>query len=285
MQAAGQSHPGNAPVWSTWTDRIPSRPLCADIFADGTLRRPRPSALSYPHVEFNTAGRVSWLNFDVDTPESFETWDRTHLPVPNAYVQNPANGHGHLLYALNVPVGVLGLSRERPIHLVADVQRGMTKRLGADPAYCNRLAKNPSSPRWRTSWYANKPYTLNDLLGALDRTDVRKPDCRTETSGISRNCDLFNELRQFAYGNVLAAKRSGSTRTPGENASSTLLAASTWALASHWPSASFGRSPNRSRGGPGATSAMSGSPNFSPAAGSLAAARWLKRQPVVSTSC
>ncbi len=85
----------------------------------------------------------------------------------------------------------------------------MTRRLGADPAYANRLAKNPHHKRWRTSWLATKPYELGDLLEALDRCDLRKPSSRSETSGISRNCDVFNELRQFAYANVLDAKRSG----------------------------------------------------------------------------
>ncbi len=211
MQLQGRAAVCNPPVWADWSDRLPQRPLCGDILADGTLRRPRTAALSYQHVEFNSPGRLAWLNFDIDRADSFECWERAHLPVPNAYAQNLANGHGHVLYALRTPVGLLGLSRGQPMALAADIQRGMTRRVGADPAYANRLAKNPNSKRWRSSWFAAKPYELADLLEALDRCDLRKPDSRTATSGISRNCDLFNELRQFAYANVLKAKRCGSS--------------------------------------------------------------------------
>jgi hypothetical protein len=168
MYAAYACRHVNTPVWADWSDRLPQRPLCGDILADGTIRRPRAAALTHPHVEFNSAGRLAWLNFDIDTADSFEVWERAHLPTPNGYVQNPANGHGHLLYALNEPVGLLGLSHPKPMALAADIQRGMTRRLGADPGYVNRIAKNPHHQRWRSSWLAAKPYALGDLLDALD---------------------------------------------------------------------------------------------------------------------
>jgi len=196
-----------SPIWSTWPERLPAHPLCADAFVDGVRRLPRGTALAYRHVEFNTAGCIGWLNFDVDRRDSFECWDRAHLPAPNAYVQNPSNGHGHLLYAIATPVGLTGFSRERPIALAADVQRGMTRRLKADVAYANRIAKNPSSKRWRTGWFSNSPYELSFLLDALDRHDVRPALHPSVTHGISRNVDVFNSLRQFAYANVRAAKK------------------------------------------------------------------------------
>jgi len=195
------------PIWTTWADTIPMRPLAADVFANGVYRRPRDEALQCAHIEFNTASRVGWLLFDNDTATSFESWERADLPAPNFYAQNGSNGHGHLAYALRTPVSLLGASRERPIALAADVQRGMTQRLGADPAYANRLAKNPISARWRSSWLVAKPYDLRQLLDALDRRDLTWPTTRAEVTGISRNCDLFNELRQHAYSNVRSFKR------------------------------------------------------------------------------
>jgi hypothetical protein len=196
----------DAPIWSAWTDHLPNRPLATDVFADGVHRRPRDEALQYAHIEFNTAGKLNWFLFDSDTDESFECWERAGLPEPNFYAQNRSNGHGHLGYCLKTPVGLLGLSREGPIALAADVQRGMTRRLGADPAYANRLGKNPASGRWGTSWYAAKPYELRELLEALDRRDLKRPTTLAEVSGISRNCDLFNSLRQYAYANVRSFK-------------------------------------------------------------------------------
>jgi replicase family protein/primase-like protein len=199
------------PIWSAWTNHLPTRPLAADVFADGVYRRPRDEALQYAHIEFNTAGRVGWLLFDQDTPESFECWERFNLPAPNFYAQNRSNGHGCLGYCLKTPVGLLGCSRQRPIMLAADVQRGMTRRLGADPAYANRLGKNPASGRWHSSWYAAKPYDLRDLLQALDRRDLQRPATRAEVTGISRNCDLFDALRQHAYATVRSYKARGNS--------------------------------------------------------------------------
>lgn len=199
----------DSPVWAAWPRLIPARPLCADVFADGARRLPRSSALNFRNIEFNSEARVGWLNFDIDSRVSFEAWERANLPPPNAYVQNPANGHGHLLYALSTPVGLTALCREKPMVLAADVQRGMTRRLGADPAYANRFAKNPASARWRTGWFATQPYELRYLLDALDRKDLRPAPQRDKICGISRNIDVFNAVRTFAYGNVLAAKRNG----------------------------------------------------------------------------
>jgi Replicase family/Primase C terminal 1 (PriCT-1) len=199
----------DAPVWDSWRQHIPQRPLSADVLADGMRRRPRQEALQYALIEFNTAGRLSWLLFDHDEEDSFGCWERAGLPKPNFYAQNRSNGHGHLGYQLQTPVGLLGLSRERPIRLAADVQRGMTRRLGADPAFANRFGKNPSHGRWASSWFAARPYDLGDLLVALDRRDLEFPSSRAEISGISRNCDLFDVLRQYAYANVRAFKSTG----------------------------------------------------------------------------
>lgn len=135
------------------------------------------------------------------------------IPAPNAYAQSPSNGHGHLLYALATPVGSCANLRPAPIQLAAAVQRGMTRRLGADPAYPNQLAKNPLHPRWRASWLNWEPFDLNRLLEPLGREDTRPSVRRREIAGISRNCDLFDDLRCFAYVRVLAYKEKSNLDT------------------------------------------------------------------------
>ena len=202
-----------APIWTTWTDRLPTRPLATDVFEDGAYHRPRSMALEFRNIEINTPGRVAFLNFDLDLADSFEAWERARLPVPNAFMQNPTNGHGNALYALATPVGISAFSRAAPIKLLVDIQRGMTRRLKADPAYSNRFAKNPCHPRWRTRWLSPRPFTLGELFEPLDRRDMRAPARRDEI-GLGRNCDLFNELRQVAYREIVAFKRDG--RAQGE---------------------------------------------------------------------
>jgi hypothetical protein len=194
-----------APIWRSWTDALPKWPLCCNAFDDGVYRRGLPEALTHQHVQLNTNAFTNWLVFDIDRDDSFEAWERANVHPPNAYIQNPDNGHGHLLYALAAPVGMGDCHRSAPINFAAAIQRGMTRRLGADAAYANRLAKNPLHERWRTSWMAPQPFALTTLLEPLDRADMRHSE-RSETAGISRNCDLFNELRRFAYRNVLAYK-------------------------------------------------------------------------------
>ena len=105
-------------------------------------------------------------------------------------------------YVLAPPVGTCDSHRLKPIEYAAAVQRGMTRRLGADPAHANRLAKNPLHPQWRASWIVGEPYNLATLREPLDYEDTRWYQRRTEIEGISRNCDLFEELRRFAYRHV-----------------------------------------------------------------------------------
>ena len=126
------------PLWETWTNRLPTRPLCCDVFADGVFRRPRAEALARQHLQFNTDTSLGWLVFDVDHEHSFEAWDRANLHPPNLYAQNPANGNSHLLYALATPVGICDSHRRAPIELAAAVQRGMTRRFRSDPSAVRR---------------------------------------------------------------------------------------------------------------------------------------------------
>ena len=159
------------PIWQYWTGSLPTWPQCCDAFDDGAFRRWWPDALTHQYVQLNTNAFINWLNFDIDRDNSFEAWERANVHPPNAYIQNPDNGHGHLLYALAAPVGMGDYHRSAPINFAAAVQRGMTRRLGADAAYANRLSKNPLHPHWRTSWIARQPFDLATLLEPLDREE------------------------------------------------------------------------------------------------------------------
>lgn len=192
-------------IWEFWLEMLPRRPFCTDDFINGVYRQPFAAALEFDYIEFNSAGRVCWLIFDCDRYD-FEPWEHANMPPPNIFTSNRANGHSHLAYALKTPVGLSGESRSAPIQLLADVQRGMIRRLGADKAYANRLSKNPVSKRWASSFHAPFAYSLTDLLGWLDRADIRRSEVVDEAIGYSRNCDLFNRLRRYSYDHVKAAR-------------------------------------------------------------------------------
>jgi hypothetical protein len=59
------------------------------------------------------------------------------------------------------------------------------------------------------SWPAPFAYTLEQLDAALTREDKMRPPKLSEQIGFGRNCALFDELRQIAYGKVLQSKRDG----------------------------------------------------------------------------
>ena len=105
------------PIVDTWANRLPEYPLCCDVFEHGVFARPRLEALTHQYVQFNPRAFVNWLIFDIDRQDSFEAWEHGYIHPPNLYVQNPANGHGHLFYALATPVGMCNSHRSAPIQL------------------------------------------------------------------------------------------------------------------------------------------------------------------------
>jgi hypothetical protein len=203
--------PIRQPLWECWTQYIPRRPLSCDDFAEGPRRRALTDALKLRHLEFNGPTLMRWLIYDLDLEDSFEAWERAMLPAPNLYVRNAHNGHGHLYYALATPVGLSDKHRWAPIEFAAAVERGMIRRLSADRAYANRFAKNPSHPSWRSTWHCGHPYELTYLLGFLDQSEVRPFATSFGSAGLSRNCDLFDRLRQYAYLAVVPRKEAGDT--------------------------------------------------------------------------
>lgn len=201
----------NPPVWETFLDRLPRNPMATDDFTSGVWRRPRCEAVQKNYIEINPVGRLNCLAFDIDYDDSFECWENAKVPAPNVFVQNRNNGRAHLGYFLHTPVGVAGMSSAAPIKFAADIQHGMTKRLGADRGYINRFIKNPLNPKWRSSWMAVYPYELNELRGFLSDEDVWRPHKAELVGGLGRNCDLFDRVRKWAYGDVRKFKSSRQT--------------------------------------------------------------------------
>lgn len=195
-------------MWETWQDLLPSWPYATDDFALGVWRRPREEALTKRYLEFNPAGKINWLVFDLDRAVECP-WEDVKLPAPNLFVQTRHNGHAHLAYALAASVGTSGASRLAPIRFAADVQYGMTKRLGADRSFINRFTKNPLNGHWRTAWLTPHPFELSDLRGWLDDGDVWRHADTEPATGLGRNVDLFDITRRYAYTRVMQHKRKG----------------------------------------------------------------------------
>lgn len=182
-------------------NHLPRRPYCTNEPREGQTVRGRDVAISYRNVQPNTTGKVVWLAFDVDHHDGATCWDRLIAPPPTMSVENPANGHAHLLYALESPVPRTEAARARPLLYLAAAQEGLRRKLRADPGYSGHLCKNPLHPSWNTRQWAGT-YTLADLAEWVDLpriSDMKKRVSDPDYAGLGRNCELFERLRQPSY--------------------------------------------------------------------------------------
>ncbi|MDF5351227.1 primase C-terminal domain-containing protein, partial [Vibrio parahaemolyticus] len=66
-----------------------------------------------------------------------------------------------------------------------------------DRGFAGLLTKNPLHPHWQNEFWTEYEYTLDELAEYLDLKG--HPLRGSETSGLGRNCELFDNTRQWAY--------------------------------------------------------------------------------------
>jgi hypothetical protein len=177
---------------------LPPKPYCAEFL--GSLKiRPKEIAVKDPYIQPNPITRAYWMVFDIDTGLSRYWPDVPHVPTPNIEAINPENNHRHLFYMIDPAVYTLRQSRRKPLELAADVDKGLTKVLEADPGYGKLISKNPLSPQWLVWLWHSKAWGLTELLDYIpDDIKTWKPR-RKEIIGLGRNCAVFDLSRGFAY--------------------------------------------------------------------------------------
>lgn len=182
---------------------LPRKPYCTDDLSLGLQIRTLEHALRRRYVQPNEPVRRHWLVYDVDREGASEAWDGV-AAEPNLTVINPANGHGHLLYALDVPVYLKGKASVKAIRYAAAVDAAYTDLLDADRGYVGLICKNPLHGQWRVLQGPDWAYALGDLAEWIpaDRLASYKRRKRTLLTGLGRNCTLFDTLRAWAYRNV-----------------------------------------------------------------------------------
>ena len=188
-----------------YINQIQSWTLCADSFENGTYRKPKEKALNKKYIGYNNNYFINGFVFDIDQPSGAIAWDDCGLPKPNIIIQNTANGHAHLLYALKAPVCKTDNARVKPLKLASLIQTGFTDRLKADRAYADVLMKNPiNEAEWRTIWGNVEAYDLS-YLSEFIPDDIQEQK-RLPSIGLGRNVNLFEDLRHYAYKSVLKFK-------------------------------------------------------------------------------
>jgi len=178
--------------------------------------RAAKTAVGYPMIQHNSPLIWRWMVFDIDSPNAFDRAEERGCPAPTFTALNPANGHAHLGYLLQSPVSAFDSSSRRAMGFYADVESGLTHRLGADTAYPGFLSKNPVSETWAVYWQARIPYQLATLNDFLDKADKRRRP-KQEVNGVGRNCTLFDTLRPIAYKQWRVFHKAGKTRDDFEH--------------------------------------------------------------------
>jgi hypothetical protein len=202
---------GRTQLRAAFPDLLPRKPYCADQLSDGLLIRERASALKRRHIQLNDPSTVRWVVHDLDFRGAALAHEGSNLPPPNFLAINRKNGHAHAAVLLKVPVARHEAAGTKPLEYLAAVERGLARRLGADCAYAGLIAKNPLHDSWNVHWLRNEPYSLGELESWLFKPDMRPYAVPTVMAGFSRNCAIFDNLRQHAYAEVRNAKGAGKT--------------------------------------------------------------------------
>jgi len=187
--------------------RLPRRPYCSDNVKRGLIIRPPEQALERSYLQLNPPILWHWFVFDIDEPMAALAWEKANLAPPNWIAVNPANTHAHLGYLLEVPVITAPEARDKPLRYAAAIEAAFRLALGADPRYTGFIAKNPLSLAWKTWFLHAEPYTLDYLAEWV--TLSRTPSPSVVPSGLWRNVQLFDSIRQWAYSLVRVYQDTG----------------------------------------------------------------------------
>lgn len=188
------------PVW------LPRRPLATDDLQAGIWRQARPEALHRRYIEANPQAMSNLLVVDCDHHDAAlralsSVGDH---PIPNAIIENPANGHAHAVWALAEPITRTEYARRKPLAYAASVTEGLRRSLDGDKGYSGLMTKNPLNESWGALWCRDELYTLDELATRLDAymppANWRQQRARKANPvGLGRNCTLFDSARVWAY--------------------------------------------------------------------------------------
>ena len=160
-------------------------------------RRPAPEAWdAWPYVETHPAHTYAGLFFDIDEPDRWVY--EVDGPCPNWQIRKDGlRPTYHVAYTLQIPVARHDAAQYRIIQYYRDIYDGLSCLFGADPHFDGVMAKNPLHPPagCTVDWIRHAPYTLVELREWLP-AEIPKP---VYTTGIGRNCDLFEHCVKLAH--------------------------------------------------------------------------------------
>lgn len=157
-------------------------------------------------MQLNPPAHQTWLILDIDREQASFEWERANLPVPTFVATNTVNGHAQIGYALTAPVCTTKVARLAPLRYLAAIDYAYIQKIEGDTCFTGPLSKNPLHPHWRLWEPANAPRYELGYLAEFAELPKRLPP---RPSGVGRNCDLFEQLRLWAYSAVREHWRPG----------------------------------------------------------------------------
>ena len=179
-----------------WLATLPHHPYCTDTLGMMVVRS-KAHAIKKRYIQINHPQCVTYLVFDIDREGAAFAWYDAHLPPPYWSSTNPKNGHAHVCYRLAIPYPTSELAHLAPIKYAAAIQSAFRAKLQADTGYAGLLTKNPLHAHWKTMYWSDYAYTLDELADFVDLQG--HPIKGREAIGLGRNCDTFEMVRKWAY--------------------------------------------------------------------------------------
>ncbi|HAS8353365.1 TPA: hypothetical protein I7721_19965 [Vibrio vulnificus] len=184
--------------------QLPHKPYCSDNLDYGLKIKPKNKALNMLYLQLNNPSVQTCLLFDIDKDNSFYAFEDAGLPPPHFTTQNPENGRCHMGFILKAGICKTQNAKLEPLRYAAAVEAGIAKKLEADPGFAGLITKNPFNEHWRPHWSNKDLYDLDYLADFITLEKSQKEKC--ENYGLGRNVNLFDDLRHYAYSNVLKFK-------------------------------------------------------------------------------
>ncbi|MEZ9546520.1 MULTISPECIES: replication initiation protein [Vibrio] len=156
-------------------ETLPHKPYCTDELGV-THIRPKNTAIKKKYLQVNQPELVTYLIFDIDRQGGVLAWYDSDLPTP---------------------YWTSDIAHSEPIRYAAAIESAMIERLKADRGFAGLLTKNPLHPHWQNEFWTEHEYTLDELADYLDLKGY--PLRGSEVSGLGRNCELFDSVRQWSY--------------------------------------------------------------------------------------
>ena len=177
-------------------ETLPHKPYCTDELGVTYIRQ-KKTAIKKKYLQVNQPKISTYLIFDIDRQGAVLAWYDNNLPMPFWSSKNPENAHAHIAYRLKVPVCTSDMAHLEPMKYLAAIESAMTEKLQADRGFAGLLTKNPLHGHWQTEIWTDHEYTLDELADYLDLKG--HPRKGIESSGLGRNCELFESASKWAY--------------------------------------------------------------------------------------